>query len=330
MPTYDASERAYIEKHARPGETYDEVAMRLQAKTKKTQFVATVRKPPKSDEQADFFIPATLYDVATKDSHSTMDVAVFRLSKKELRASETMKYVLSDGLITVTSGPAGMASIWDYDIVLMAISHLTESINRYRNKKGPKPDRFFYPYVSEILKFCRRSDGGRQTDVLISTLTRLATTHVSIDRTKKAKDGNIKRIYQAGNLISDFTVVSSTKSGKPEAIKIEIPNWMYEEIVESKNPEVLTIHPDFFLIEPGIGRFVYRLARRAAGKGEARWAFKTIYERSGSTGNFRKFSFNLRSLIKSNNLPEYSLSEQLGQDGPILLMTFRDSSKACS
>jgi len=71
-------------------------------------------------------------------------------------------------------------------------------------------------------------------------------------------------------------------------------------VVEVKSPAVLTVHPEYFLIEPGIGRFLYRLARRAAGKARAKWSFQTIYERSGSTGDFKKFTFNLRRLIKAN------------------------------
>jgi len=121
---------------------------------------ASVRKPPKGDEQPDFFVPS-LYDVATKDSRDIMDVAVFRLSKKDKRANETIRYERPDGYVEVVSGEAGMASVWDYDIVLMAISHLTESMNLYKHGRGEKPSRFFRPDVSAILKFCRRSDGGR-------------------------------------------------------------------------------------------------------------------------------------------------------------------------
>lgn len=78
------------------------------------------------------------------------------------------------------------------------------------------------------------------------------------------------------------------------------------------------------MIEPGIGRFVYRLARRAAGKGEAKWSFRTIYERSGSTGQFKDFSRHLRKIIASNDLPEYDLREERGQSGPLLIMTYRN------
>ena len=108
-------------------------------------------------------------------------------------------------------------------------------------------------------------------------------------------------------------------------VEVEIPGWIYREVVEAENPEVLTVHPAFFLIEPGIGRFLYRVARRAAGKGEARWAFRTIYERSGSAGTFKEFCRILRGIIAVNDLPEYSLSEVPGKEGPTLIMAHRDA-----
>jgi plasmid replication initiation protein len=119
-------------------------------------------------------------------------------------------------------------------------------------------------------------------------------------------------------------VIVKSETERPEYIEIELADWMYREITEGKNPDVLTVHPDYFLITPGIGRFLYRLARRAAGKGEARWLFKTIYERSGSTGEFKKFCFTVRKLIGLNDLPEYDLNEEEGQSGPILVMRYRN------
>ena len=98
-------------------------------------------------------------------------------------------------------------------------------------------------------------------------------------------------------------------------------------MVEAKNPEVLTVHPEYFLIEPGIGRFLYRLARRAAGRGRARWSFKLIYERSGSVGTFKEFCRILRKLIDANDLPEYTLAEVTGKAGPMLIITNRDATQ---
>jgi len=279
----------------------------------------STRIPPKGDAQGDFFVP-TLWDVSTKDTRSIMDVAIFRLSKKDKRIGETMRYDLPDGFVEVSSGVAGMASVWDYDLVLMAVSHMTEAMNRFRDGKGPKPDRVFKPHVADILKFCRRADGGKQKNDLVDTCIRLSTTHVAVER--KKKDG--RTISEGETLISRYKVIHN-KAGNPEHLEIEMSDWMYREITEGKNPDVLTVHHDYFLIDPGIARFVYRLARRSAGKDSAGWAFATIYERSGSTGPLKKFSFNLRKLIEANDLPEYHLSEGKGQKGPILEITHRDT-----
>jgi len=284
----------------------------------------SIRKAPKAESQTDFFVP-TLYDVGTKDSRSIMDVAVFRLSKRDRRAGEVIHYELSDGHVTVSGGAAGMASVWDYDLVLMAVSHLTEQMNRFREGKAERPSRIFRPHVADVLRFCRRSDGGKQKDDLVETCVRLNTTHVAVQRIKKNSNGKAITVDEGEPLISRYKIIKSD-TGKPEYIEIELADWMYREITDGKNPDVLTVHPDYFLIDPGIGRFVYRLARRAAGKTEARWSFQTIYDRSGSSGTLKKFTENLRKIINSNDLPEYNIKEEVGNLGPLLVMTYRNSS----
>ncbi|CAJ0881540.1 replication initiator protein A [Ralstonia flatus] len=303
----------------------DELAEHLREKSKRrsSDQVSNVRRPPTGDQQADFFVPA-LYDIGTKDSRSIMDVAVYRLSKNKTRAGEVIHYVLPDGHVTVSAGPAGMASVWDYDLVIMAVSHLTEAMNRHHDRRADKPGRVFRPHVADVLKFVRRSDGGKQKDDLVETCIRLNTTHVAVQRTKKTRNGRMVTVSEGEPLISRYKVIANA-NGKPEYLEIELADWMYREIVEGRNPDVLTVHPDYFLIDPGIGRFIYRLARRAAGKGEATWSFQLLFERSGSSGTLKEFSRGLRRVIEANDLPEYLLREGLGQIGPVLVMTHRDS-----
>ena len=340
--------RKRVEAAARPGETFAQAESRLRAEDAAKEREATrekeqqaaafagrqrddgakaassMRKPPEGDAQSDFFVPL-LYDVATKDSRSIMDVAVFRLSKKDKRANETIRYERADGYVEVVSGDAGMASVWDYDIVLMAISHLTDAMNLYRQGRGEKPSRIFRPHVSEILKFCRRSDGGRQYEEIEGALKRLSTTFVEVVTTTQAKGKRALRTAKGVGLINGYETVSYADNGRLTSVSIEVPQWLYNEVVEVKSPAVLTVHPEYFLIEPGIGRFLYRLARRAAGKARARWTFKLIYERSGSVGTFKEFCRILRKLIASNDLPEYTLAEVAGKSGPLLVMTHRDA-----
>lgn len=299
-----------------------EQADRQQLRT--TQTSRSIRKPPKGDAQLDFFVPS-LYDVGTKDSRGIMDVAVFRLSKKEKRAGELIRYDLPNGYVEVSAGPYGMASIWDYDIVLMMISHLTEAMNRYREGNGEKPGRVFKPHTSDILKFCRRGDGSRQYEELEGALDRLKGQVVKSVRNVMRNGKRTTREIESEAMVSHYKVISRTDTGKVASVEIEAPNWIYREITEGKRPEVLTVHPDYFLIDQGLGRFIYRLARQAAGKSHATWAFQTLHERSGSTGTFKEFCRTLRKIINANDLPEYELREEEGQSSPLLVMIHRSN-----
>ncbi|MBC2768784.1 replication initiator protein A [Pusillimonas minor] len=284
-----------------------------------------LRHAPAGDAQRDLFAPP-MWDISTKDSQSMMDVAVFRLSKRDKRPGETIHYELADGYIEVKAGPDGMASVWDYDIILMAISYLTEAMNRHREGRCEMPTRLIRPSVMEILKFCRRPVGGRQYEELESTLDRLKNTTLKIVRTRKGRNGRVIRMAEGEGLLSNYRVLSYAENGKVASVELEVPNWIYREVVQAQQPEILTIHPDYFLIEPGIGRYLYRLARRVAGRGRARWSFKLIYERSGSTGTFKEFCRMLRKQIQINDLPEYVLTEEPGKTGPMLVIVNREAS----
>lgn len=280
-----------------------------------------LRKSSKGDEQSDFFVPA-LYDLGTRDSRRIMDVAVYRLSKKDKRVGEVIHYDLPDGYVEVSAGAHGMASVWDYDIVLMMVSHLTEAMNRYRKGKGEKPGRVFRPHVSDILKFAHRGDGSRQVEEVEAALDRLRGTTIKTVREK----GKL-RTTEAEGLIARYRVLSRTDTKRISSVEIEVPDWIFHEVAvaDGKRPGVLTVHPDYFLIKQGIGRYLYRLARKAAGCTEATWSFATIYERSGSTGTLKKFTENLQKIIATNDLPEYYLRKEYGKSGPQLVMTHRNA-----
>jgi plasmid replication initiation protein len=344
--TVENKHRERIAREALPDETFEQTEKRLkeldaakvlqetQAQIQARAFAvqatpeelklssSCIRKAPQEEGKGNFFVPG-LYDVAGRDKRSLMDVAVYRLSKRDKRAGEVIHYELSDGFVEVTAGPYGMASVWDYDIVLMIVSHLTEATNRFREGKGEKPGRTFTPHVNDILRFSRRGRGQRQAEEIESALDRLKGTTIKSVREHTDQAGLQIRQVDSESLISGYSVLSRTDTGRIDSVEIEAPRWMYEEIVEGRQPDVLTVHPDYFLIEPGVGRFIYRLARRAAGKGIAKWSFRTLYQRSGSTGTFKEFCRMLRKIIAADDLPEYELDEEEGQSGPQLTMRNR-------
>ncbi|MBM6448025.1 MULTISPECIES: replication initiator protein A [Pseudomonas] len=270
-------------------------------------------------EELQLDVQTTRFGERSRDARSVMDVAIFRLSKREKRCNQTIRYDLPDGFVEVSSGPAGMATIWDYDIVIMAVSHLTKAMNSYRSGHGVKPGRLFRPSVSSIL----RGDGGRQYEELEWALDRLKTTTVKIKRTMKERNGRRLLDISAEGLISSYRILQRNDERRVVAVEIELPNLLYNEIVQRETPAVLTVHSDYLRLQSGIARFVYRLARLRAGKNDCTWTFRKLYERSGSQGDFKKFTFRLRELIKDDDLPEYSLAEVAGETGPMLIMKNR-------
>ncbi len=263
-----------------------------------------------------------VYDIGARDHRLIMDVAIYRLCKREDRSNTVIRYELPDGCVEVSSGTHGMASVWDYDIVLMAISFLTEGMNQHRAGKAPKPGQTVILPAQLVLKFCCKKNGGHQKSWILGALRRLSTTHVMIERPRSAGEKPML-ITEGESLINRFKVITDLRTEKIEYVEVKVPDWMYHEITERPQPDVLAMNPEYFFIKGGVGRFVYRLARRSAGKGVAFWNFGTLYARSGSKGPRGEFNRLVRELVQANNLPDYELIEEQGKTDAVLHMVPR-------
>ncbi|WP_242225215.1 replication initiator protein A [Shinella zoogloeoides] len=287
-----------------------------------------LRPAPVEDTQLTFFVP-TVYDAPIKDDVNLMDVAPFSLSKRA--NTGIIRYELKDSLITIEGGAeSGLATVFDYDIFLNMVSHLADEVQRYRrdDAKGLRPSlppKTYRPSASHILKFCRRSDGGKSYEDLEAALDRLSNTTIKVINLSNGR----RRQVDSRPLISGYSVVSRTGANKIDLIEITIPDWVYLSVVNNERTvPLLTLHEDYFLISSGIGRFIYRLARKAAGQSEATYSIREIYKRSGSSQEYRKFSYDLREFVtrtQSFPMPDYDLTLQEGKDGPVLRMTRRVS-----
>ena len=285
------------------------------------------RKAPISEKQLDFFTP-TLADVSGKDDVSLMDIAVFGLGKKP--RFEPIVHELKDATITIQGGTScGMATIFDYDIFLFVVSYLVREMDAIKTKVSTGedaylPPRKIRPPVSELLKFCRRDSEGRygvkQYQLLENALERLKSTTITI----KKKDGSKRR---AGffSLVGDVKVVSETSTGKISVIEIGIPDWVYDGIVRVENPAVLTLNPDYFLLNAGYHRFLHRIARKCAGKGQWFMTPEELRQRSGTTQQIRFFKRDIKRAItdlETNPLPDYSVQYESKRAGDKVLFAY--------
>ena len=292
-----------------------------------------LRPSPREDAQLTFFVP-TVYDAPIKDDVNLMDVAPFSLSKRSNAA--IIRYELKDSLITIEGGAeTGLATVFDYDIFLNMVSYLADEVQRYRREesKGLRPSlppKTYRPSASHVLKFCRRSDGGKSYEDLEAALDRLANTTIKVVNLSNGR----RRQVDSRPLIGGYSVVSRTNANRIELIEITIPDWVYTSVVRNdRTIPLLTLHEDYFLISSGLGRFIYRLARKAAGKGEATYSVREIHKRSGSTQEYRKFAYDLKEFIVRTQafpMPDYDLALQDGKDGTVLWMKRRDDNSPSS
>ena len=285
-----------------------------------------LREAPRDDAQLSFFVPV-IYDAPIKDDVNLMDVAPFSLSKSKREGVIT--YELKDSTITIDgSAGAGLATAFDYDIFLHMVSHMAEEARRYRLalSKGQRPDlpaRIYRPNVAHILKFCRRNSGGKQYKDFESALDRLAGTRIKIVNLSNGRRREVVNMP----LIQAYKVISKTTTGHVDEVEIGVPDWVYNGIVkEEGHPHILTINPDYFLISQSFGRFVYRLARKAAGKNKAEYGLTELHKRSGSTQARPQFAQMLRRFVAGTKMfpfPDYDLDLAEGREEAKLVMRYR-------
>ena len=121
--------------------------------------------------------------------------------------------------------------------------------------------------------------------------------------------------------------MSRTVQDKIDQVEIEIPGWVYEGVVTPHGkPSILTLNPDYFLIARPLAKFIYRLARKTAGEGEAFYRVDDVHVRSGSRLPPHKFAQALERLVegtKDDPLPDYNLELRQGERGQVLHMRKR-------
>jgi len=265
------------------------------------------------NRQLDLFV-ALIGDVPFRDERESMTAPLVSLSKNKRNLIEW------DGpggqRVTVTAAEKyGIATIWDYDVILWAISQINEAVNQ---GLPVSPRVTFHPY--NLLSAVGRNISGQGYAELKAALLRLTSTTVVYE--SPSLNGK-RRTLGAFNLLGASGVIE--ENGKIKEAWLELPPWLYEAVTLDR--DVLAISPQYFDLTSGLDRFLYRLARRHVGK-QAGWAFtfRDLHTRSGSAQDYGPFARDLRNAIKRNALPEYSLTETKGVNGPTLSIN-RDPAK---
>ena len=188
-----------------------------------------------------------------------------------------------------------LASIYDLDIILVVAS----KIQGFINDPYDIPPRTLIIPRHELLKELHKHDGKREEKDLRASLSRLKLT--GIETTIRNQDGR----YDSGFGFLDSWGYTDRKDVKE--FRITLSQWLYDGIC--KKGALLKTDPAYFKITSGIKKFLYRTARKHVGN-QKQWDFlvETIYEKSGSDREFKKFKHDLKKAVYENDIPGYFMT----------------------
>ena len=210
-----------------------------------------------TNRQLDLFV-ALIGDVPLRDEREAMTAPLVALSKNKRTRIE---WIGPSGQRVLVTAPEeyGVATIWDYDVLLWAISQINAAMKAHL---AVSPRISFQPY--SLLRAIGRDTGGKGYAELKAALHRLRATGVSYE--SKVLDGK-RRKQGAFNLLTAFEF-EEDEEGRAKGAWIELPTWLFEAVQLDRS--ILAISPRYFDLTSGLDRFLYRLARRHVGRQQQR------------------------------------------------------------
>ncbi|HEY4547943.1 MAG TPA: replication initiator protein A [Pedomonas sp.] len=274
--------------------------------------------PSPYPDQEDLFL-TQLSDMLLRDQRDMMERPFFSLAKK--KRIKPIDYKSPDGTVWVhvSANPLyGMATIYDADILIYLGSYLMELKRRGVNDIPQTLN--IKPY--DLLKTIRRGVAGRDYQLLMQAFDRLQSTTVKTNiRASTRREATF-------SWLDSFEQITCTRTQRPLGLQVTVAKWFYDGVLA--DGAALAIDPEYFEITGGRERWLYRTARKHAGRQPNGFAISlpTLFDKSGAEGLYRKFKFEILKIAKANSLPSFHLEIEASQsrqnDEPILRMIHRD------
>lgn len=254
--------------------------------------------------ELDFFIAdeVELSLSSFRDEMASMEHPFFAL-----KAGDTKVREYKNGSTTVTVRPAaeiGLATVFDKDVWIYAISKLQEAMN---NNDPVSRTVCFTPY--DFFVTTNRNKSGRAYQELEKTLDRLKGTTIKTNIVYSEE----KQESIGFGLIDSWRIIEE-KKGKMDIgmVEVTLPDWLYQALHKKK---MLKISPDYFRIRKAIDRRIYEIARKHCGnQSEFTVYLEKLHLKTGSSANKAEFKRMLKNLAKDNDLPDYKIRYDTERD----------------
>lgn len=245
------------------------------------------------NDESDLFI-CDVADAALKELMPTMEHPFYSLTKKPV--TKIREYRRGDNWLRIVPSVEGMATIYDQDILVYAVSQVMAAM-----KQGKEPKQRVRINAHDFLLFTRRNTGGKDYQAICDSITRLNGTRIETNiRTGDEEQFDSFGLIDSGTVRRKFGL-----SGRLLWVEIKLSDWVFNAIIAK---EVLTWHRDYFLISRPIARRLYQIGRKHCGQ-KAGWPVyvKTLYEKSGSSGSLKQYRGYVKEVCEAGNMPDYDM-----------------------
>ena len=224
----------------------------------------------------DLFI-CDVFDAMPKDLRQELEHPMFTLSKKPDMRPRRYESPNGDYIEFQPSG-AGLANIYDKDILIFVISQLMHKINN-----GEKSTRTVRFSAYDLLVATNRSTSGRDYLNLKKSFNRLRGTSIETCLLTGGKE-----VTKGFGMIDSWEIIRENRDGRMEGLELTLSKWMYNGIL---NNEVLSLSRDYFLISSPLEKRIYEICRKHCGRKQARWhiGIEKLYMKSGSQSHKDRF-----------------------------------------
>jgi len=254
---------------------------------------------PKKHKQTDFFIADIFNNITFQDDIASMEHPLFALKAGDIKGRE---YIHNNFSITIAPHfKLGMATIHDKDIWIYCISKLMQAIHEEK-----EISRTVHFTIYDYLVTTNRGTSGQYYELTKTALDRLRatsiTTNIETDRIKEAR---------GFGLIDSWRIVEE-KDGRMVRVSVTLPDWLYRSVTSN---QILTISPDYFRLRKPLDRRIYELARKHCGN-QKEWKIRLelLLKKTGSSEKLKEFRRSIKSLVATNELPDYSVAYNLEND----------------
>lgn len=250
-------------------------------------------------QQLDLLMDQMVDGAPFKDDRALMEHPWFSLTKQPRKTP--FEYKRGGVEIVIDPGAKGMATIWDYDLLMYISSIINDKLERGIPIDPNRKIRFA---AYDLLKSTGRQTSKRGYDLFIDALDRLDGTRIRTN-VESAK----KRTRKSFGWIESYTIHErKTKNGKTvmAAVEVTLNEWMFNAIVVDRR--VLSINPQYFDLSRGIARRIYQLSRKHCGN-QSSWliSLSSLKQKCGSDREERKFRADVKQIIDEGGIPDYVL-----------------------